>query len=417
VADTANRDPAIAGVLKRPFAEQVAFFRAKLGNLVPTATWTDMLRAAHDRGFMVAGAQSADLLADLGAAVDRAVTEGVGIEAFRKDFQAIVAKHGWAYNGEVNWRTRTIYRTNIATSYAAGRLAQLRDGGFTHYLYKHGDSVEPRMQHLAWDGLVLPADHPFWKAHYPPNGWGCSCRVVGLRNPEDATALGGDPNKSLPDDWQAIDPKTGAPIGIGKGWDYAPGDTVSDAVAQMAAKTQHWDYTLAKAYMQGVPEAQRDALAQAYRALPSVATDTRLYAQRILEGRDNLDVPPYRTLGLLTSEQAAMVQHLSGRAVAGFDYAMDRSVVGHVLSKHGDAAVESRRGQRAVTAADYARLPQILSNPDAVEDAGVGWSTGQPVILMRRRFGDEEFVSVWEIRGGRKSLALLSFWIKKIAAS
>ena len=34
--------PRLAGVLRRPFAGQVAFFRGKLGNLVPTATWRDI---------------------------------------------------------------------------------------------------------------------------------------------------------------------------------------------------------------------------------------------------------------------------------------------------------------------------------------------------------------------------------------
>ena len=33
--------------------------------------------------------------ADLKAGVDKAIAEGRGIEAFRKDFRAIVQKHGW----------------------------------------------------------------------------------------------------------------------------------------------------------------------------------------------------------------------------------------------------------------------------------------------------------------------------------
>lgn len=198
---------AVTGVLKQPFAQQVAFFRGKLGNLVPTARWTDMQRSAHDTGFMVAGAQSADLLAGLADAVDKTISQGGSIESFRKDFATLVERSGWDYKGEFNWRTRTIYRTNMSTSYAAGRLAQLREGNFPFYLYRHGGSLEPRPQHLAWDGLVLPADHEFWDAHYPPNEWGCSCRVVGVRSAEAARRLGGDPDKQLPDDWNAIDPE------------------------------------------------------------------------------------------------------------------------------------------------------------------------------------------------------------------
>ncbi|MDE2442099.1 MAG: head morphogenesis protein, partial [Betaproteobacteria bacterium] len=59
-----------------PFAEQLDFFRAKLN--LPTDRWDDIQRAAHDRAFIVAGAGEADLLADLRAAVDKAIAEGGG---------------------------------------------------------------------------------------------------------------------------------------------------------------------------------------------------------------------------------------------------------------------------------------------------------------------------------------------------
>ena len=169
--------PEIAAILRRPFAEQLAFFRHKLGNLVPTATWRDLWQAAHDTGFMVAGAAKADLLADLAQAVDAAIAEGETIEEFRKRFGAIVEKHGWhGWTGEETkagraWRTRVIYTTNLRTSYAAGRYAQLKE--FPFWVYRHSGAENPRLQHLAWDGLTLPANHPFWKTHYPPNGWNC----------------------------------------------------------------------------------------------------------------------------------------------------------------------------------------------------------------------------------------------------
>ena len=124
------------------------------------------------------------------------------------------------------WRTRVTYMTNLRTSYAAGRYRQLVESGIKFWMWKHsGLAKEPRAQHLAWDGLVLPADHPFWKRHFPPQippHWGCRCRVVGVDSPESARTLGGDPDKTLPKDWAQVDAKYKTQ---GPDWNYAPGAT------------------------------------------------------------------------------------------------------------------------------------------------------------------------------------------------
>lgn len=219
-------------VFRRPFAEQVAFFRGKLGNQVPTATWRDLWKSQHDRAFMVAGAAKADLLADLAGAVDAAIAQGETLAQFRKRFKQIVSDRGWhGWTGEGSkageaWRTRVIYETNLLTSYSAGRLAQLKAGGYRYWMYKHSDSVRhPRPHHQALNGVVRPAEDAFWQTHYPPNGWGCRCRVVGVDGPASAKRLGGDMNKPLPEGWDEINPKTGEPVGIDKGWGYVPGGT------------------------------------------------------------------------------------------------------------------------------------------------------------------------------------------------
>lgn len=237
-----TRGPELALALKRPFAEQVAFFRGKLGNLVPTAKWDELWKAQHDRAFMVAGAAKADLLADLAGAVDKAIAEGETLEQFRKRFRQIVTDRGWhGWTGEGTkageaWRTRVIYETNLITSYSAGRLEQLRAGGYRYWMYKHSDSRNPRPHHRALDGVVLPADDPFWQTHYPPNGWGCRCRAVGVDGPRSAQRLGGNFNKPLPRGWNTIDPKTGEPVGIDKGWGYMPGGTATSTVSALASK-------------------------------------------------------------------------------------------------------------------------------------------------------------------------------------
>ena len=259
----------LTGTFGKPFKEAVAAFRLRLQNLVPTTRWDDKIngvwQAQHDRAFMVAGATKADLLADLAAAVDKAISQGTSLEEFRRDFRQIVEERGWhGWTGEGTkggeaWRTRVIYRTNMRVSYAAGRMAQLVEGGFTLWVYRHGGSVEPRIIHLGWDGLVLPPDHPFWATHAPPNGWGCSCYVVGARSFAGAQRLGGQPGKPLPDGWQKLDPKTGAPVGIDKGWAYAPGRSVAEEiVAVIKAKADSLPEALAEALLAEIEERLAD---------------------------------------------------------------------------------------------------------------------------------------------------------------
>lgn len=247
----------VSGVFRRPFPEQIEFFRGKLGRLVPTRRWDDLIGEAHDTAFMVAGAQKADLLSDLAKAVDRAISEGTGLERFREDFEAAVERNdwrGWVGEGTTSgraWRTRTIYRTNARVSYAAGRRAQLEARNYPFWVYLHGGSRDPRPEHLhVFHGLVLPPEHPFWLKHYPPSDWGCSCYVLGARSLRAARRLGGDPGKMLPDGWEQVDPATGEPMGIGRGWGYAPGASVARAVAE---KARSWDPSLCEAMLQALP--------------------------------------------------------------------------------------------------------------------------------------------------------------------
>ncbi len=232
----------LSGTFRRPFDEQIAAFRLRLGNLVPTSAWDDLWQEQHDRAFMVAGATKADLLADLAAAVDKAVAQGTSLEEFRRDFRTIVERHGWhGWTGEGSkkgeaWRTRVIYRTNMSTSYMAGRYAQLTAANYRYWVYRHSGAEHPRLDHLSWDGIALPPDHPFWTQHYPPNGWGCGCKVYGARTEAGILRVGGTPGKDLPEGWDRVNPKTGAPVGIGRGWGYAPGASVTDTVQSLRGK-------------------------------------------------------------------------------------------------------------------------------------------------------------------------------------
>ncbi len=241
------------GRFNRPFAEQVAFFRQKIN--MPTERYDDALKSAHDRAFVVAGAMKADLLQDLRDAIDQAIRDGKSIGWFRKEFERITQKHGWLdYTGSETqkgraWRTRVIYRTNIASSYAAGRYQQLKDPDLLksrpYWKYVHNDTVEhPRPLHVSWSGLVLRHDDPWWDIHYPPNGWGCRCQVVAVTAEEYHGAKPKDEGVYTRVD--SAGNKHVIPKGIDFGWDYAPGQSNAPLLRSVIAKQDKADWHLAR---------------------------------------------------------------------------------------------------------------------------------------------------------------------------
>ncbi|OJY36352.1 MAG: head morphogenesis protein [Rhodobacterales bacterium 65-51] len=219
--------------IRQEFREQIDFLTQK--RLKPTKVWTDAMHGDHDRAFVVAGATNMAMLEEFHAAViDAARTYDFG--AFGKEFDRIVDKYGWSYNGGRNWRVRTIFETNIRTSYMAGRLRQMRDPDLVkirpYWRYRHADTrvpMNPRPEHVAWNGLVLMHDDPWWDTHFPPNDWKCSCGVETLSR-GDLRRLGKSGPDTAPEivrapfTHKASGETVMLPEGIGYGWDYQPGN-------------------------------------------------------------------------------------------------------------------------------------------------------------------------------------------------
>lgn len=223
-----------ASAVSLTFGEQRDFLRQK--RPTPTDWWLDVMRGNHDRAFVIAGATDVAMLEEFQDALTGYVENGGTVNDFAADFDRIVQKYGWDYRGERDWRIRTIFETNMRTSFMAGRLKQMRDPDVVklrpYWQYVHADSripMVPRKLHTDWDGIVLRWDDPWWDTHFPPNDWLCSCGVRSLTR-SDLRRLGKDGPDEAPRDalLPVIDPASKQlimqPAGIGYGWDYMPGD-------------------------------------------------------------------------------------------------------------------------------------------------------------------------------------------------
>ena len=217
-----------------PFQEVIDSFRQKIK--LPSSGWTDLWQEQHSHAFVVAGAVEDSLVEDFYNALVKAKKEG-GYAVFKEAFPEIVKKHGWSYHGTPGWRSRIIYDTNVRQSYNAGRYQQMNSVKHLRpwWRYRHSGAEHPRLEHQAWDGLILSADDPWWDTHTPQNGWGCGCSVDSLSRLEatrewEKTGKNG-PDSAPPIEWEErVVGKNGShphtvltPKGVDPGFAYNPG--------------------------------------------------------------------------------------------------------------------------------------------------------------------------------------------------
>ena len=154
-------------------------------------SYKDVWNEEHATAFTVAKAMQIDVLSDIKSAVETAIKDGHSFEHFKKDLQPTLIKKGWwgrkkmtdpLTGEEVNAqlgsdrRLKTIYDTNLRSAYQKAQYERTMASDLHPYLmYRVGNSAHHRPQHLAWDGLILPKDDPFWDKHLPPNEYGCKC--------------------------------------------------------------------------------------------------------------------------------------------------------------------------------------------------------------------------------------------------
>lgn len=342
---------------KQPFQQQVDFFRQKLN--LPSERWDTIFKSAHDRGFIVAGATKADLLDSFRSAVDQSIAQGKSLGWFRGEFDSIVKQHGWAgWTGEGSkagrdWRTRIIYQTNMSTSYAAGRWAQLHDPDLLklkpYFTYRHADGVRhPRPHHVSWNGITLPHDDVFWQTHSAPNGWLCHCRIESA-SARDFNAAQADGKGVKPDGWNKLNPKTGEPVGIDKGFGYAPGKNVNKPLSQFIdEKLIKIDARIGAAMWQMLKPALQAERANSYRDwLADVVADP------VARGR-------LQVVGVMDAITLQWLAANKGVAPATAEIALqDKLIIGKKSIRHQAAG-------DALSADEWRALPEWLDAPDQI---------------------------------------------------
>lgn len=354
------------------FVEAIDFMRNKVR--LPTRAWTDLWQDQHSRAFVVAGAMKDALVADFHEAVTKAIAEGRTLADFRKDFDRIVAKHGWSYKGGRGWRSAVIYNTNMRMAHAAGRWAQIQrlkaQRPYIRYVTMADERV--RKSHKALHDIVLPVDHPFWLTFFPPNDWGCRCSVMSLSE-ADLKRLGlkVTPDSKLPKgvDKHRINTPDGpveieTPEGIAPGFAYNPGAGAFGRGANANAIARHGGFTELEA-----PSSMRDTAGP----LEPQKTATRPAPRPPLQA----DGTPYeralrrafaRAIG---GEEAIWTDPIGGRVSA------TPAIVDHLLAKKNAAEIGR--------AAYWPFMRELVESP---QEIWIGFARDEATgrVVLRRRY-------------------------------
>jgi len=342
-----------------PPREAIEYFRSK--GFKPSFAWQDVWQGEHAKSFTVAKAMQLDVLEDIRGAVDRAIADGTTFDTFVKELEpTLKAKGWWGKERQVDpltgkervvqlgspRRLRTIFDTNLRTSYAAGRWDQIqrtkRLRPFLRYVAVQDRRTRP--DHSAWHGTVLPVDHEWWLSHYPPNGWNCRCTVRQL-SARDVDRLGGVSKAPETETRPWLNKRTGEEIevaeGIDPGWDYHPG---------RAADAARRDATLEEGLAGGAARALLDKLAA---ARPEIAHEALRDVVRSADFARQL-VKPAEALPVLRLP-AAIAEAIGARNPVAV---LSPESLAKNLERHPDLA-----------ATDYRQLPELGARPAvAVKD-------------------------------------------------
>lgn len=420
--------PNLSLAFNLPPERAVDYFQSK--GLAITWGWRDMAAAAHARAHTVAGVTKLDVLQDIKEALTRALNEGRTYADFKRELIPLLQKKGWwgylaqtdtetgemAGKGLTPRRLETIFRTNLQSSYMAGRYqAQRADvDNRPWWMYVAIMDSRTRPQHASLNGRVFRYDDPFWQKFYPPNGYNCRCRVRAFTAAElekrgIATSNSGKhlEQVDLPDPY-----RPGQTLPRWR-FEYAPGKYISPDIGWEGnpgrdAELAGWaERKLAGADAAIAAQARKHLGLDAARDNTGVNVDE--FIQSALQDRRNKQKP--LPLADLPQSFVALAEALDRVSVAGKRLALDHDYTLHIIDLHGGEK-ELLRGQAPIKAADILYLAENIESISAIVPGSPPISNnGAPRISAQLLGAEWRYDVVFEVR--RRFVVPYTLWKRK----
>jgi len=384
-----------------PSRDAIAYFESKGYKI--SFDWWEIDARTHAQAFTVAHTAKLDVLQDIRRFTQKIFDQGLTEAEFLRVMERRLRAKGWwgkqtlvdsqgtakvVQLGSLH-RLKTIYHTNKRNAYSAAIYKQQKERSASRPYWMYSailDSVT-RPRHRALNGRVFRHDDPIWDAIYPPNGFGCRCRVrdlseyklkqLGLKVESSQGKLfdieqrlgvdkfTGEEIWRSGKEYRFTDPLTGKKSAFAPdpGWSHNPGQLAYGADIELMQKLTR------------VPDrALRSQVIQLMNNNPIRRKAYETWAEAVLNAGSLpswqagipsvLDIkrrPGHgaRAIGLMSEDIADYVRNKTGEEPARI------MAIGEKQLVHADAEKHRIKGV-AMTQAEYLALPLMIADPKAV---------------------------------------------------
>lgn len=356
----------------------VDYFRSK--GFAITHDWQQASQQLHAQAFTVAKAVRMDVLEDIFAEVDNATANGITNSQFIKNLTPTLQAKGW-WGKQIHvdsqghaksvqlgspHRLNTILRTNLAVNYQAARYQQQLASTDTHPYWQYLCVIDKntRPEHKALHGRVFRWDDPMWQTLYPPNGWGCRCRVRVL-TASQVKSMGLKIESSV---GRITTESVETGVDIETGEVYQSDVSTYQNGAQRMKTDAGWSGNVGRAAMGSDVNIARKLVTMQNRALRKQVIQSLNNANARQNAFNNwigniLTVRrpsnAVQPLGFMSDDVAEAVKSRTGAEPARLLAVSEKNVI------HADSVKHQQKGV-ALTLVEYQQLPKAVTSPRAV---------------------------------------------------
>lgn len=170
--------------------------------VVSRQVFDQLLPDIQARAFTITGIEDANLVQSLR---DRIAEIPQGADWDKVKTEIVDKVSPWIGDGAEK-RAELLLRSHGYQAYSAAQY-QVMDrqrAAFPFWQYQTSEDDHVRDSHAALNGIVLPADSPFWATHFPPWDFGCRCQVIPL-TAEDAQDMQATDAAKKPEERRVLD--------------------------------------------------------------------------------------------------------------------------------------------------------------------------------------------------------------------